>query len=387
MILSDIHQYRLPLFESRQSQEFISGPGLGKSSAIEAVVAQLSIDYNEPVGFLSRILSGCEAPDVKGFLMPLINKDTGEFSARFSRPAVFPDKNNLVVYENGEIVTDAQRLQEIGVPEVGLLFLDEFGQADTDVQKVAAELLLSQRINEYSLPTRWSVWAASNRVQDKSGVVQRLAFVDNRMASHIIDPSYESFERWCLIHGVHPLAITFAKRNPSVVFKDEVPKKGGKFCSPRALVMATALIERIRPTEMGSEKLPATGMALEWLIAWMGDGDAAIYAEHIALGSQLPSPQEVWEDPMGTPVPDRVDARFVMAANLSMSLVKARGVGGTSGPDNVGASLQYMSRFEEELQVVFVRGVVKKAPKVMQSPEFGEWASRNKKLILSAHAV
>jgi hypothetical protein len=284
-------------------------------------------------------------------------------------------------------VTDPERLKEIGVPEHGMVFLDEFGQADADVQKVAAEFLLTKGINEYKLRKHWTVWAASNRVKDKSGVVKRLAFVDNRMCEIPIDQDYNSFERWCLNNGVNPMAITFAKRNPSLVFKDEVPAGGGKFCSPRSLVLSTGMIERIRTDGMGDHELPHSGLALEWLSGWMGEGDAAVYSEHIALGSKLPSPDEVFADPEGTLVPDRVDARFVMAANMSIALLQARGVGPDKGKDPVAAALTYISRFEEELQVVFVRSVVAKAPKAMRSASFADWATKNQKLVLAAHAI
>lgn len=387
MKLREILLHRMPMFECRQSLELVGGPGGGKSTTITEVARLLSIDYDEPFGLVTYILSGIEAPDVKGFLMPIVDKVTGDMTSRFSRPSVFPDKHNMIVFEGGKRVTDEARLKEIGVPVKGILLLDEFGQADADVQKVSAELLLEKRINGYYLPGEWTVWAASNRVEDKSGVVKRLAFVDNRMCEIIVDPDYTSFENWCLNNGVNPLAITFAKRNPSIVFKDKVPAKGGKFCTPRSLVLSTAMIERIRPKDMEASQLPHSGLAMEWLVGWIGEGDAAVYAEHIALGSKLPSTDEVFKDPEGTEVPDRVDARFVMSANLSMALIKSRGVGSTTGPDKVAAALTYISRFEQELQVVFVRSVVAKAPRAMASPAFADWASANQKLLMAAHAI
>src|SRR5690606_40622459 len=48
-------------------------------------------------------------------------------------------------------------------PEVGLLFLDELGQASHDVQKPAAELLLHRQVGSYKLPPGWIVVAATNR--------------------------------------------------------------------------------------------------------------------------------------------------------------------------------------------------------------------------------
>ena len=387
MKLREILIHRLPMFECRQSLEFVGGPGGGKSTTVVEVARLLSKDYDQPFGLVTFILSGVEACDVKGFLMPIVDKITGALTSRFSRPSVFPDAYNQIVFEKGERVTDPERLKAIGVPTKGILFLDEFGQADTDVQKVSAELLLEKRINGYYLPEEWTVWAASNRVRDKSGVVKRLAFVDNRICEITVDPDYNGFETWCLNNNVHPLAITFAKRNPSIVFKDEVPQRGGKFCTGRSLVMATRLIERIRPDDMDEAYLPHSGLALEWMTGWIGEGDAVVYAEHIALGSKLPSPDEVFNDPEGTPVPDRVDARFVMAANLSMAFIKSRGVGSTLGPDKVAAALTYISRFEEELQVVFVRSVVAKAPRAMASPSFTDWATANQKLIQAAHAI
>lgn len=387
MKLTDLLANRKALYEPMSAIEFVSGPGLGKSTAIREAAALLSLDYGEPFGFLSRILSGVDAVDVKGFNMPYVDQETKEFRSRFSRPPIFPEAFNIEVFEEGNLVIDPARLQAVGVPGRGIMFLDEFGQADVDIQKVCAELLLSRRINEHRLPAGWGVWAASNRISDKSGVVKRLAFVDNRMATYPVDPDVEGWVRWCLHNGVHPLAVTFGRRNASIVFRDSVPVAGGKFCTPRSLVLCTHALEALRRPGMPESQLPHTGLAVETIEAWMGQGDGAVYAEHISLGARLPEPEQVWNDPQKCPLPEGIDARFVMLINLALVLSRAERHGVTAQRDLVAPTLTYAERFEEDLQISFVVSLTKQAPGVQNSPAFAPWAMRHKDLVMAAHAL
>lgn len=388
MKLSEFIRHRKALYSSRQSIEIVSGPGVGKSTTVRAIAALLSKDYARPFGLHVRILSGIDAADVKGFNMPMVDQKTGALLSRFSKPPIFPEAGVVEVYEHGERVTDPARLKAVGVPRRGILFLDEYGQADSDVQKVTCELLLERHINEYFLPEDWTVWCASNRVQDKAGVVKRLSLARNRMATYEIQHDVDGWEKWCIRNGVHPLIITFGKRNIGLVFKDTVPAGDGPFCTPRSLVMTGALLEALRPEDMSASKLPYDAIALETMTAWMGPGDAAVLNSHIKVGAELPEPEEVWKDPTGTKVPERVDGRFIMIVNLGLALARSVSDTGTAPQeDRVAASLKYLSEFEEDLQVVFVTSLMSQAPKAMASPAFASWAMENQKLILSANAL
>jgi hypothetical protein len=64
--------------------------------------------------------------------------------------------------------------------DAGIMLLDEFMQAPTDIAKAFAPLIDEGRAGPHHLPLDWQVIAASNRQRDASGVGRALAFLTNR---------------------------------------------------------------------------------------------------------------------------------------------------------------------------------------------------------------
>lgn len=349
--------------------ELLSGPGVGKSSAMYQGAASLSAHLKEPVGVYTMICSGLDPADVRGFLFPL-KQDDGGLAARFTRPTVFPSDWNVDVYVDGKLVPDYQG----GVPRTGILFLDEFGQAEIEVQKPLGQLLLDKRIGEYLLPDNWVVWAASNRLEDRSGVVKPLMFLQNRRKQISIEADYSIWEDWAMRNDVHPLIVSFAKRHPTLVFRDSIPKDPGPFTTPRSLVLCGGDLMALRTKAHGETRLPDDHIALEVVQGWLGEGTQPTFMSHIRLANDLPEIEDVAKNPKTTKVPERIDARYVMAMTLSHHITRKNG----------GAFVTYVSRLDQELQILFVTNAIRRGPDALNVPEFQKWVQTNKDLALIA---
>jgi MoxR-like ATPase len=70
----------------------------------------------------------------------------------------------------------------------GLLFLDEFMQAQQSVQKPLADLFLNKQISDMFLQDEVSICAASNEDHDKCGTIRLLEHMKNRMGHCILMP-------------------------------------------------------------------------------------------------------------------------------------------------------------------------------------------------------
>lgn len=351
------------------SLELVSGPGLGKSSAMHAGCANLSRDAKQPVGCYTMICSGMDPADVRGFLFPIKNED-GSLHARFTRPTVFPSPWNVDVYVDGVLAPGYNG----PVPDLGVLFFDELGQSEIEVQKPLGQVMLDKRMGEYRIPPGWVVWAASNRLEDRSGVVKTLAFLQNRRKTINIEPSYAAWEDWAMRAGVHPLVISFAKAHPDHVFRSEIPSKPGPFCTPRSLVLCANDLMMLRGRSHGEDRLPDDKIALEVVQGWLGEGTQPTFMSHIRLANDLPSVEDVLRDPMKTKIPERPDARYVMAMSLAHHLTKKNG----------GAFLKYMSRMDKEIQILFVTNAIRRTPEALNVPEFQKWTEDNKDLAMIA---
>jgi hypothetical protein len=349
--------------------ELISGPGVGKSTVVRDIARALSKDYGT-FAIITMILSGLDAPDIRGFLFPF-RDENDDFYARFTRPTVFPNKWNVEVFVNGELV-----LKYDGpVPERGILFFDEFGQAEIDVQKPTGQLLLEGRIGEYYLGDGWARWAASNRMEDRSGVVKPLAFLQNRRKIIEIEPAYPPFEDWAMHNGVHPLIISFAKQHPNLVFRPEIPKEPGPFSTPRSLVLCGNDLMHLRDESHGDMRLPDDASAIEVMSGWLGQGTMPTLLNHLKMANELPTLEDVVANPAKCKLPGTTPARYVMAMMLAHHVNKK----------NAAAFITYISRIQEkEIQILFAVNTSRRNQDVITTPEFQQWLAENAQLALIA---
>lgn len=370
MHLKDLSRALPAFYAAGNTVQIIGGPGMGKTETVDQFAAGMSRRLKAPFAVVTAILSGMDPVDIRGIGVP-VKGEGGHAEVRFTKPSVWPSKYNVEVYVDGELVNDYD-----GVPEHGVLFLDEFSQADTDIQKVAAQIMLDRRIGEHTLPRGWMVLCAGNRVEDRAGVVKTLSHVQNRMLQIEIEPDYEAWQAWAFANEVHPLTIGFAKSNAGEVFRTSIPKEPGPFCTPRSLVLCTRNLEAMRTPEMGALTLPDDHIAAEVIKGWLGEGVLPKFISHIRLANDLPDVEDIVKNPTTTKVPDRLDARFVMATSLSVH-----------AKDNkrLKPILSYMTRMDVELQTLFVQSVVTRNPSALTVREFSQWVQTNQKLILAAN--
>lgn len=359
-------------YRSGTALEIVSGPGGGKSSVMEQSAALMSRILGKPFGLTTEILSTAEHFDIRGYLLPMKSvNDAGHIEARYTRPSIFPKVFNTKVFVGGVHMPDYHE-----VPENGILFLDEYGQSGVETQKVSAPLILSRCIGEHALPAGWRVWAASNRMSDKAGVVKRLSIIQNRAKTINIALEYAPFETWANRVGLHPLAITFAKRFPATVFRDSVPALPGPFCTPRSLVLCTQDLIAEQDPEFATSKLPDDEIAAEVAAAWMGEAAALEFIQHIRIGNELPTHEAIVKDPKGCVVPDRVEARFIMANMLAHHTV----------PENVSPIMTYVRRLDMEMQVLYVTAIASRSAGLLRNTGVVEWIASNSELLTAAQA-
>lgn len=368
MNLTEFRAAAPAFYQSRTALELVSGPGVGKSSIMYAVAALMSKQLGKPFGIVTQILSGMDPTDVRGFLFPI--KTEGALESRFSAPSIFPKSWNVEVYVNGEL----DREYNGPVPDHGILFIDEFGQAEQDVQKPMGQVLLDRRIGEHTLPDGWVVWAASNRMEDRSGVVKSLAFLQNRRKVLTIEAQYQPWEDWAVRNGIHPLVIGFAKRHPAEVFRESVPKDPGPFCTPRSLVLCHNDLMAMRTAEHGSARLPDDHIAGEVVAGWLGAGASSLFMQYTRLANDLPELEDIIKKPNDTEVPTKIDARFVLAMMLAHHSEKS----------SISPILTYMERLDEDLQVLFVTSVSRRDPMLLTDVAFSKWLKKHSGITFSA---
>lgn len=354
MIFNDLRRVMPGLLDSGVSIELRSPPGRGKSEFVYDTVGAMSARDGEEWGFTSLFLATQTPPDLLGYMF----KGEMEWEGR-KISVTDPTMPAWMVTDKGKPVMAHRR---------GILFLDEFGQGQQDVKAAAAELLLNKRVGKWRLPEGWSVICASNRSKDRSGVTKSLDFVINRREEIDITDDLQSWEDWAFKHGVDPLFISFTNQNVNVVFTPDVPAEQGPWCTPRSLVLLYKMFDKMRD---GDGRIPTDKLAIELASGMIGKAAAAALFAHIKLGHEMPSFEDIINNPTKTRVTNKPDAGILITYNLAARV----------NDKNADPIVTYMERMPKEFAVSFAKAACRRDPTVIYTKAFEGWSNRNSSLM------
>jgi hypothetical protein len=361
--------------------ELVSGPGLGKSSSVGQMCRDLAHEIDEPVGLVTFMLATISSVDVRGFMLPV--KSATGMDTVFSTPPWYPTRANMIVFlPDGSVIPRGQ--YDGALPRVGVLFLDEFGQAEDEVKKAAAELLLHGEVGTTALPCDWRVVAASNRMSDKSGVMRAMAFITNRRLEVNVAPSLPAWLLWANAEDPatrpHYQTLSFAQKNADLVFRDAIPAAPGPFCTPRTLCLMDKDLQALASEEdIAKGRMPIDSLAREVCAGWIGAGEAAQWMTHLKFADELPEWSAVEKNPDTAKLPPARDAQMVCGYGLAHNITAK----------NARPFLTYMKRLNIEMQVLTVRAITAqqdRAINVTSTREFGDWLLHNKELLIASRS-
>lgn len=200
-----------------------------------------------------------------------------------------------------------------------ILLLDDLGQAPIDVQSAAMSLF-----DKGALPDNVLIWGATNRPADKAGVTAlceplrsrfQLKFniatpttEDKADGGVVLAPWKDEVEGWCdwaSDAGFAPEIIAWHRSTT-----------GRTLYAWRPLSDPSVALPDFRSWETVGEVWNAGLRDLRTISAAIGKGAAAEFLAFAALADQLPTPQQVWLDPDGAPVPADPAAQYLIAAML-----------------------------------------------------------------------
>lgn len=376
----------------RANALLIEGPaGIGKSDGSVEATELLARLVNEPCGLVISHFANYKSEDVIGFMMPVLDKSTGELQTIFSTPPWFPTNANLRVFDpnaadpvTGELTGRwyIRRDWTGPIPRYGYLILDEWTQVDEDVQKPSSPLLLSGSVGEKELPIGWRVLGTGNSAADRAGYVRPLMHIVNRRCLLKAVPHLPSWLAWAsrqpTITRPHHQTIAFASANPGVVFHGTIPDSNTEYCTPRSLVLMDQDLQGLCTEEdINRGVMPMNDMARDFCIGWMGEAAASAYFTHLKYYEQIPTIDQILKDPSGTKVPDTKDAQMVVAYMVAHHV-----------SEEVAAEIfTYTKRLSKEMQICAVNAVINdriRARAMMHAKGFSEWLVENKELLLAS---
>ena len=365
MRFSELRDNVIDNIDSGIATHLKSSPGRGKSEFVTGLIDYLSARDGEQWGLATCFLATMTPSDLMGYMIPT-KLDNGQIASVFSIPPWMMTKPTKE-HPKGQNINEFKR---------GIVFLDEFGQADGDTKKAAAELMLNGRIGQHQLHSGIAVIAASNLKGDRSGVTKDFDFLINRQCEITITDDIVSWTEWATGHGISATTIAFANQNIGTVFASGVPAEQGPWTTPRSLVMADRLMQRkAARNKKNPGQMPYDPETIEQITGIMGGG-ALQYFNFVKLAAEMPTYEDIVKDPKKAKCPSKPDAQMLICYSLA-NRVKV---------EDAGAVIEYVERMSKEFSVTFATAAVKYNNRLVFDRAFHEWAKANSSLMASISA-
>ncbi|MBL4706780.1 MAG: hypothetical protein JKY54_19780 [Flavobacteriales bacterium] len=319
-----------------------SSPGLGKSSIAYKIAKMANL-------FLIDVrLSQCTPEDLQGYPMLVVGK------AQFVPFDMWP--------------LEGQKPPE-GY-DGWLILFDELSSARKDTQAAAYKVILDKMIGSFRLSPMAHMMACGNLMTDKAVVVPMSTALTSRLINYTMVVSVPDWTKWAqspdavdnpFVDGPRAIdhrIISFVNfRGPQFLMSFDPNKTDDTFACPRTYEFLDRLIYGKEITEFMFPRIAGT----------ISEGVGTEFITYAKEFHRLPNFDEIIKDPDAVMVPAEKSTQW---ATMGMLVSK---IDDASCPN----ILKFMERFDIELQIVFLRGVCSKHPKMRKTvPPFVTYVAK-----------
>lgn len=266
-------------------------------------------------------------------------------------------------------------------PEPTLLFLDDLGQAPIDVQAALMRLF-----DDGYLSPQVLIWGATNRPGDVAGVTRLCEPLRSRFHLAFAIPAPGSDERadgpvmlgtwadevagwsdWALDNGAPAEVVAWHRSTTGRTLYAWQPSADPAVRMPDFRAWETV----INLWNSGLQQLPVLSAAI-------GKPAAAEFLAFARLADKLPSPEQVWMDPEGAPVPTDPSALYLVSSMLAAAVEPQHGT----------AVVKYLARMPRVYGALLARDAYRRlGAKLSASKEWIAWFTENQEIFAVGSSV
>lgn len=370
MNLMRFHQRAPSYLDDRVAIHLIGSSGIGKTEAVHYLRQSLSERDGFEWGISTNQLAQQTPNDVMGFLMGVereVKDATGKMKRQLMSEWSMPP---WMISDTGLPMNSYKR---------GLVFFDEYGQADPDVKKAAAEPILNGRAGRHQLHPGIGIVMCSNNREHRSGVTRDFDFVINRTTQWTIRPHLPSWLQWAYRSGLPPIFVVYAETHPEVVFADKHPEQQGPWCTPRSYVRWSRIMAKDYTQGGVIQVTPdSRGDILEEGEGMIGADATQDFLTWVKVQTEVPTIDAVLKDPHKALLPAMPDAQLLVAYMMAANMDKKNG-------DKV---VEYMLRVPQEYHLCFATAAIKRDKTLAALPALTrKMAAKNANMIAMLAAL
>tara|TARA_R100001460_G_scaffold48982_2_gene87221 strand:+ start:2977 stop:4074 length:1098 start_codon:yes stop_codon:yes gene_type:complete len=260
-----------------------------------------------------------------------------------------------------------------------ILNLDELGKANPSVKNAVLRVIYERKMGSYTMHPDSIVFATTNKGSEGVGDLlppharNRMTVVQLRKSTNT------EWLAWGLNNDIDPSILSWVKDTPQLFHSFEDVKEPddnpyifhpnqqrSAFVTPRSLETASNWVKQ-------RDKLDSNTLTMA-LMGTIGDRGALDLMAYIKLMDQMPSRDDIKNNPQTAKIPSSVSATVMVVFRSVASMTK----------DFIDPFMEYLARLDAEAQAMFANGV--RHPKyqhqsiVMTNAKFTDWAMKNQHL-------
>ncbi len=308
-----------------------SSPGMGKSDIIRTIADKFKLKV------IDFRVSQCEPVDMQGYPGVINGRMT------FHIPEYFPIE--------GDKIPDGY--------DGWLLFLDEFNSGNKQTEAAAYKLILDKEVYKYKLHSRCLIAAAGNLTTDRAIVNTQSTATTSRLTHYRMRVDHKVWVDWANVHEIDHRIISLIKFKPELLHRFDTSTNELTFPCPRTWEFASKVI---------NNKTTIDHITKTRLAGTIGEGAAVELATYSEIYQNLPTIEQILKNPKsGWKVPKEPSELFAVTTMLSHN----------STPDTIDKMMTANNRLPTEMQVVTLKDIYKRSPKLKNHAVIKEWTAKN----------
>ena len=302
-------------------------PGGGKTTIVHQVAEELGIPCIE------RHMPTMLVEDF-GILFP-----DGDSGLKYKLPEWFPIKGKA--------------------PDKGILLFDDRNQANSDLQKVLANICQARNLHGTAMPEGWMVVSTGNRQADRAGANRVLGHLRNRETVYELDTHLDDWTQWALDNGVKPEVISFIRFRPALLH-DYDPQRDQN-ATPRSWVEGVSDVLGTVPSDAEFESFKGA----------VGEGSAAEFVGFLRIFRKLPNPDAVLMNPTTADVPSDPATLYALSGAIAERATEG----------NFERVCTYAERMPADFSVLTVSYASRKKPELANTAAFNKWVVKHQDVL------
>jgi hypothetical protein len=302
-------------------------PGGGKTTIVHQVAEELGI------------------PCIERHMPTMLVEDFG---------ILFPDGDNGLKYKLPEWFPIKGK-----APDKGILLFDDRNQANSDLQKVLANICQARNLHGTAMPEGWMVVSTGNRQADRAGANRVLGHLRNRETVYELDTHLDDWTQWALDNGVKPEVISFIRFRPALLH-DYDPQRDQN-ATPRSWVEGVSDVLGTVPSDAEFESFKGA----------VGEGSAAEFVGFLRIFRKLPNPDAVLMNPTTADVPSDPATLYALSGAIAERATEG----------NFERVCTYAERMPADFSVLTVSYASRKKPELANTAAFNKWVVKHQDVL------